>query len=1444
MEVMVTQVESPINVQFSTELLGTLPKPDLAVYAQLIRETFRRHAAIEQVLVSTLPGGHTGLGSLAILLAQPMGRGGVEYVPLIVRVGRPDRIQNELENYRRYVASRTGTNLVQPQGFATAGHLACITYNYLEHVRKRQPLHTLRKFLQPDEDNDRDNGEDVDLDVIIRAVEILFLDTLARGHRKNRWYNDAYPFPDQCPLWFYNQVLPPTVSLENVTIASTPGIYPPLADMLEVADQAGANELHGRWVELTTTTIYPHLRAVEYDEAAERLRLYLLEGTRLETDEYLSLLPVAARIEIKGSPDTLRTLALTNKLDGKILHGQIYTTRYAMLDERFRRFGHLLKPNADGSITYEDIRWKNPLEHYHRLLTQRQSLRTSIIHGDMNLGNILLTRPEEGRSADAIAWLIDFDRTDAGGHTVFDAVKLETEYKIHILPTRLRSVENYILLEKALNQALISPTSPFDFGEHHELHDAYQFIATLRRIVLRELAPGGQNIPPTEYFQGLLGYGIAALKYDNLYTQSAAGNNWNAPQVSPPAAAAYLSAAAAVYAIETYKDSVVQKESFAPAPPIASAQRLIPRPHLFGRQDVLAQAYERLEKGPPVVLLQGALGSGRGDIARAIYAKLQRSNYLVWKEGLTQSFTTVEQLNDELSAFIHSRRFSDPDLMPVSTLGKTRSAGGRKNKLLNMRQHLLEALESGSVRFLLCLRLDRADTELREFVGRLCNRLERSAAIVIAESGLDDLNTSVPIHVSPLSLEAVREYVRHEQLLLDERAIRRLHRVSFGLPTLLTLIIKEATYQQGMSLQEAVLSLQAYKEVDTFAQEVARKRLPEPFWRILELDALLTEYGLARPSHVELLFEQLAPTFGWTTPRQLPTLLARYRQHIGAGDGLAELLRPTALNSLRARVEFQPLCARIAEFYTAEQVPDCLYIAACYHALAGQWNRAAGMLVEISKDPRQRQYIYGAGCQTIYVATKEALQHSQGHHEHVLLELAGDCAAYLGYYEAAAKHYERLIARLPSTNDDFLRLNLQLLKVHEESGDRHQAHSVYQVLKRYNRSNPIAALGLAYQAIALIDTDLSQAEVLLLEAIQAVEQTRDQWGEEQRFYKDQLVRLYDRYALAQAYQGKYDQAIDILTGILQADEESDNKLARSLIAMIQNNLGGWFFYRGRDTDISLARQSFEAAFELRESLGDRVGQMRTAQNLAILMVEQASTLDEWKAAEQQYERFERVARNVESSDRFLILANLMELLIRAGDFAHARTLFTTAMQAPHLAQVTRILLLTNRAKLAIWEGDAESCQEYLAQVLALVDARDDIISQLEWFQLTIESHILFDTAFDSAIVQRLTAADISPEERPLDAASWLLACGLLAFVQNKDQDKDKYNHALELLQRSRALWTMSKYRYLAAIVALWQVHVQFHIGDAQGAQANGRFVEQMLQPFGEVPALKRLRTFQ
>lgn len=144
-------------------------------------------------------------------------------------------------------------------------------------------------------------------------------------------------------------------------------------------------------------------------------------------------------------------------------------------------------------------------------------------------------------------------------------------------------------------------------------------------------------------------------------------------------------------------------------------------------------------------------------------------------------------------------------------------------------------------------------------------------------------------------------------------------------------------------------------------------------------------------------------------------------------------------------------------------------------------------------------------------------------------------------------------------------------------------------------------------------------------------------------------------------------------------------------------MGIVYYTRGVDDDLEMAEQRLASAWAIRYHAGDRVGQLFTALNLAILCQNLAQSRADWKAAGDVDRRVQLIARQVDVAKAWMLAANHMELLIHRGDVAQAWLQFEEALAAAHRDEPTWIVLLLNRARRALWESDLAQCQLSLAR---------------------------------------------------------------------------------------------------------------------------------------------------
>jgi hypothetical protein len=165
----------------------------------------------------------------------------------------------------------------------------------------------------------------------------------------------------------------------------------------------------------------------------------------------------------------------------------------------------------------------NPLRALPDVLSQTRHIRTSHIHGDLNLGNILVER--ETRKVG----LIDFSEARQD-YVLLDFLRLETEIITHLVSQSIRQYD--LPLPSTIHQ-FFDCLHHISFGEEPKQHgflhpDLQRFLDILRPI--RETARDYlfDRNDHTEYYQGLVPYLLGALKFGNLDQVSKQAAFWGA----------------------------------------------------------------------------------------------------------------------------------------------------------------------------------------------------------------------------------------------------------------------------------------------------------------------------------------------------------------------------------------------------------------------------------------------------------------------------------------------------------------------------------------------------------------------------------------------------------------------------------------------------------------------------------------------------------------------------------------------------------------------------------------------------------------------------------------------------------------------------------------------------------------------------------------------------
>ncbi len=196
--------------------------------------------------------------------------------------------------------------------------------------------------------------------------------------------------------------------------------------------------------------------------------------------------------------------------------GQILATRQSQLQS----YAHALLGDgtaalAESVVSIAGLRLPNPFLKIPAILNQYRNVRTALIHGDLNLRNILVDA-EIGSVS-----LIDIAEARQD-HILHDFLRMETEIVTHLLAAELYQqqfspaqmmVEFYQCLHCATwDEGYITNTLPTP------LHKYFEAIKTIRQAARRHFY--GQETD--EYYQGLLLYLIGTLKFANLDEHPAA----------------------------------------------------------------------------------------------------------------------------------------------------------------------------------------------------------------------------------------------------------------------------------------------------------------------------------------------------------------------------------------------------------------------------------------------------------------------------------------------------------------------------------------------------------------------------------------------------------------------------------------------------------------------------------------------------------------------------------------------------------------------------------------------------------------------------------------------------------------------------------------------------------------------------------------------------------
>lgn len=156
-------------------------------------------------------------------------------------------------------------------------------------------------------------------------------------------------------------------------------------------------------------------------------------------------------------------------------------------------------------VKLAEITCLNPLHDYVSLLDHVTDARFSIIHGDLNLDNILVD------SDTGFAWLIDFADT-CQGPALFDLQRLEAQVITKLLSPAADQAglgpAAMIKLYQALHAELPDATTPYS-----PLQKSYTLLLAIRRLARQFLI---NDLEWDEYYRGLILTLLGTLKFAEL----------------------------------------------------------------------------------------------------------------------------------------------------------------------------------------------------------------------------------------------------------------------------------------------------------------------------------------------------------------------------------------------------------------------------------------------------------------------------------------------------------------------------------------------------------------------------------------------------------------------------------------------------------------------------------------------------------------------------------------------------------------------------------------------------------------------------------------------------------------------------------------------------------------------------------------------------------------
>jgi hypothetical protein len=398
----------------------------LPVESGLLRGLFRSYARL--VIENEFLSGYSGARTF---LVRPIRPDGCADAPTIVKLGPTEAIRQEFENYESFVKDRLPpmTARIQRAPVVLAG--AKQSGSNRNEVRERAAVQYtfIAEPGRPPVSLRQALLQDPDPNYLLRLFE-----TFGPG-----WWMQRRPYTFRLGVE-YDRLLPPHYVLEPV--AET-GVRAALPLLMETVDPGCLGLAAG---------VLVHMQPFRQVERRADGRSFSLVGT-----------PAEGRTALR-----LRWSAPV--LPGGAALARVVATRMDLLH--------------DWTASFDRFGLPDPFERLPAVLDETIAGTRSVIHGDLNLENVLV-------GPGSLVWLIDFAQTREG-HPLFDFAHLGSEMIAHVLAVRAGSPRTYLDLWQAGRDPLLE---------------------ALEHVAGRCLFDPAR---PREYHLALYLACLGALKYQNL----------------------------------------------------------------------------------------------------------------------------------------------------------------------------------------------------------------------------------------------------------------------------------------------------------------------------------------------------------------------------------------------------------------------------------------------------------------------------------------------------------------------------------------------------------------------------------------------------------------------------------------------------------------------------------------------------------------------------------------------------------------------------------------------------------------------------------------------------------------------------------------------------------------------------------------------------------------